>query len=195
MERTSLILYLERMSNTSRKTIELFVRIFRLHIIKKNEELNCNIEGQSSICFTLDGLLYEWQTEECSLHVEKTPLQFYQPRQLFILYPKKHPKTTIVAVKRSSLLIADFSKIKAILTQNTAVLDLLHDIYQQCQDQNHQRIANLTASPAMLRYEMVRQALGASLYEIPKHLLANYLNISRKQLQRIIHQQLLIEKT
>nr|WP_138729153.1 Crp/Fnr family transcriptional regulator [Pedobacter ureilyticus] len=182
------------MSNAGSKTIESFTRAFRLHSLKKNEELKCYIEGQNSICFNLDGLLYEWQKEESTLKGGTTPLKFYQPGQLFTLSPKNHPQTTILAIQQSHVLISDLNKIKAILTRDPAVLDLINDIYQQCQRQNHQRIANLTASPAKVRYEMASQQLGALLYHIPKNLLANYLNISRKQLQRIIYQQLLIDK-
>lgn len=195
MERSFLILQLERISSADRKTKELFASIFSLQYLKKNEELKWPVAPGRSICFNLDGLLHHFQKTQGRKQSFLSSLQFYISGQLFTLPDEKYPDISIVAIRPSRILFTDFHRLTAIIQKDLAVIELLEELHQHFQSQDHKRIMMLTATPAALRYGIASEHLGLELYHIPKYLLASYLNISRKQLQRINYQQLLGNKS
>lgn len=199
MERKILIQTIDQLSHTDKDTITLFASIFQLKQLEKNQQLSCQQPEDRSIYYHLDGLLHLYQKNKRPQHTPiKTKintLDIYQPNQFFTL-PHTTPSTIqLKAIRPSQLLVAKYYKIQQLMKENSNIFDILAILQEQWQQQQNERIALLTTTPAKKRYQVLTQTLGTHLYHIPKYLLASYLAISRKQLQRIIYQQLFTEKT
>lgn len=194
MERQLLIDSLNSLSNCSEQTKIKFAEIFSIKTLNNGQSLFTGSKNCRSFYFIIKGLLQSNCTSQNKVLLkghknQNSTIQLHLPGDT-ILYDEGYQ---VSALTHSIILSTEYQQVHQLCsTDPSAISIMMH--FQECWNKKLiSQLHLLHLELGIYRYQYALSQLGPYFYQVPHHILASYLSMSRKHLYRINKQSLKIK--